>query len=253
METSLVVHRLRLHTPIAGSLGSIPGQGTRACVQLRVRRPQVKMLHAPTCHKQTWNIPYMPQLCVCMPQVATNVASPQVLDFPGGPEVRICLQVQGHMFDPWSGRIPHALRQTKPTHHNYWACALEPASCSERSWWCTLQLESSPHLPQLQKAYEKQQRPRAAIINWKDPKSCKTQCSQITTNIFKKTPKLRNVLISSLNSKYISFTNSENIRNTHIYIEIKLPRIYLRSVRFWGSFLLFLWGLNQYGNDEMSH
>ena len=239
METSLVVHRLRLHTPIAGSLGSIPDQGTRACVQLRVRRPQVKMLHTPTCHKQIWKIPHMPQLCVCVSQVATNVASPQVLDFPGDPEVRICLQVQGTHVRSLIWEDPTCLEATKPTHHNYWACALETASCSERSRWCTLQLESSPHLPQLQKAYEKQQRPRAAIINWKDPKSCKTQHSQITTNIFKKTPKLRNVLISPLNSKYISFTNSENIRNTHIYIEIKLLRIYLRSVRFWGSFLLF--------------
>ena len=48
------------------------------------------------------------------------------------------------------------------------------------------------------------------------------------------------MFLSPLNSKYISFTNSENIRNKHIYIEIKLWRIYLRSVRFWGSFLLFL-------------
>ena len=48
------------------------------------------------------------------------------------------------------------------------------------------------------------------------------------------------MFLSPLNSKYISFTNSENIRNKHIYIEIKLWRIYLRSVRFSGSFLLFL-------------
>ena len=36
LRTSLVVHWLRLCFPIAGSLGSIPGQGTRSYVlQLR--------------------------------------------------------------------------------------------------------------------------------------------------------------------------------------------------------------------------
>ena len=30
--TSLVVQRLRLYTPNAGSLGSIPSQGTRSCM-----------------------------------------------------------------------------------------------------------------------------------------------------------------------------------------------------------------------------
>ncbi|TEA28872.1 hypothetical protein DBR06_SOUSAS4010089, partial [Sousa chinensis] len=55
--TSLVVQWLRLHTPNAGSPGSIPGQGTRSHMpQLRVRVPQLKIPHAttkiedPTCH-----------------------------------------------------------------------------------------------------------------------------------------------------------------------------------------------------------
>ena len=39
--TSLVVQWLRLHTPNAESLGSIPGQGTRShMLQLRVYTPQ---------------------------------------------------------------------------------------------------------------------------------------------------------------------------------------------------------------------
>ena len=47
--TSLVVQRLRLCTPNAGGLGSIPGQGTRSHIlQLRVRMPQLKILHAAT-------------------------------------------------------------------------------------------------------------------------------------------------------------------------------------------------------------
>ena len=40
-ETSLVVQWLRLHTPSAGGLGLIPGQGTRSCMpQLRARMLQ---------------------------------------------------------------------------------------------------------------------------------------------------------------------------------------------------------------------
>ena len=50
--TSLVVQWLRLHTPNAGSLGSIPGQGTRFHMpQLRARMPQLRSPGAPT---KTW-------------------------------------------------------------------------------------------------------------------------------------------------------------------------------------------------------
>ena len=45
--TSLVVQWLRLHTPNAGGLGSIPGQGTRAHMpQLSVPMRQLKVLPA---------------------------------------------------------------------------------------------------------------------------------------------------------------------------------------------------------------
>ncbi|TEA30390.1 hypothetical protein DBR06_SOUSAS17710012, partial [Sousa chinensis] len=52
---SLVVQWLRLHTPNAGGLGSIPGQGTGSHMpQLRIHMPQLKILHAATkdslCH-----------------------------------------------------------------------------------------------------------------------------------------------------------------------------------------------------------
>ena len=48
MENSLVVQRLRLHTPNARGPGSIPGQGTRShMLQLRVRMWQVKILCDP--------------------------------------------------------------------------------------------------------------------------------------------------------------------------------------------------------------
>ena len=64
--------------------------------------------------------------------------------------LRICLPAQWHGFDPWSGKIPHAMEQLSPlsttteptlqslqatttelTHHNYWSPhALEPARCN---------------------------------------------------------------------------------------------------------------------------
>ena len=47
--TSLGVQWLRLHTPNAGGLGSIPGRGTRYhMAQLRVHMLQLKIPHAPT-------------------------------------------------------------------------------------------------------------------------------------------------------------------------------------------------------------
>ena len=43
----LVIQWLRLHTPNAGGLDSIPGQGTRSHIlQLRVHRPQLKVPQA---------------------------------------------------------------------------------------------------------------------------------------------------------------------------------------------------------------
>ncbi|TEA25428.1 hypothetical protein DBR06_SOUSAS11710016, partial [Sousa chinensis] len=46
---SLVVQWLGVCAPNAGGRGSIPGQGTRShMLQLRVRKPQLKILHAPT-------------------------------------------------------------------------------------------------------------------------------------------------------------------------------------------------------------
>ena len=45
--TSLVAQWLRLHTPNAGGLGSVPGQGIRSHKpQLSVCGPQLKILHA---------------------------------------------------------------------------------------------------------------------------------------------------------------------------------------------------------------
>ena len=86
-------------------------------------------------------------------------------------------QCDGHEFEPWSGKIPHALGQLnhcptlqrwacilEPGSSNHWGhvpqllklCALEPMLCTKRSppWWeaHALQLESSPCLLHLEKA-----------------------------------------------------------------------------------------------------
>ena len=84
-------------------------------------------------------------------------------------------QCRRHGFNPWSRKIPHAMEQLRPLYHNFWACALEPGNCS---YWALVlqalkpvrpracgqlqekplqweahvqQLESSPHLLQLEK------------------------------------------------------------------------------------------------------
>ena len=51
MGTSLVVKLLKFHAPNAGSLGSIPGQGTRSqTLQLRVHMLQLKTEHPACCN-----------------------------------------------------------------------------------------------------------------------------------------------------------------------------------------------------------
>ena len=51
MGTSLVVQLLKFHAPNAGSLGSIPGQGTRSqTLQLRVHMLQLQTEHPACCN-----------------------------------------------------------------------------------------------------------------------------------------------------------------------------------------------------------
>ena len=56
-----------------------------------------------------------------------SVESVKVQDFPGTPVVKTpSFHCRGHGFDPWSGKIPHAVEQlspcattTEPASHNY--------------------------------------------------------------------------------------------------------------------------------------
>ena len=100
------------------------------------------------------------------------------VDFPGGPVVKnSTCQNKGHGFDPWSGKIPHAIRQLSP-------CPMTPESVFKSPWATTTaahvpgayavqqekppqwethvaQLEN-PHSPQPENAWAQQQRPSAA-------------------------------------------------------------------------------------------
>ena len=58
----------------------------------------------------------------------------QLLGFPGGPVVRV-------RFPMWRTWVQSLVREdftglgaTKPSHHNYWACALESVLCNKRSY-----------------------------------------------------------------------------------------------------------------------
>ena len=99
--------------------------------------------------------------------------------------LRICLPMQGHQFNPWSGKIPHATGQLSscptttepalwsPISRNYWAHVLqllkpvhlEPVLRHEKPpQWETphAAMKSSPRSPQLEKAWAWQWRPSTA-------------------------------------------------------------------------------------------
>ena len=99
--------------------------------------------------------------------------------------LRICLAMWGTPVQSLVGEDPICLGETKPTCHNYWACALEsenpnswahhataeaqaPRACAPPQakplqWEAvTPQLESSPQSPQLEKVCMQQWRPTTA-------------------------------------------------------------------------------------------
>ena len=85
-------------------------------------------------------------------------------NFPGSTVVKNPpANAGGHGFDPWSGKISRAVEQLSSMHHNYWGCALEPAS---HNYWA--------HMPQLLKPA----RHKRSHHNEKPVQRTKTQCSQ---------------------------------------------------------------------------
>lgn len=73
---------------------------------------------------------------------------------------------QGSVSGPERFHMQEGGKDAKPVHHNCWAHTLE----LHRTGEATAQLEGSPCLPELEKAFMQQLRPGAAInqlINWK--------------------------------------------------------------------------------------
>ena len=53
-------------------------------------------------------------------------------------------QCRRHGFQPWLGKTPTCCGTTKPVHHSYWACALEPENCN---YWAHMLQLSKPGCP----------------------------------------------------------------------------------------------------------
>ena len=80
--------------------------------------------------------------------------------------LRIRLPVQGTRVWSLVRKDPTCRGATKPEHHNYWACALEPPCSTTREATSMRSpltaTKSSPCSPQLEKARTQQRRPNAA-------------------------------------------------------------------------------------------
>ena len=78
-------------------------------------------------------------------------------------------QWKRHGFSLWSGKILHVVEQlTKPVSHSYWACSLEPGSCS---YWA--------HVPHLMKPMS----PRAHALQQKKPLQWETHAPQLQSDL----------------------------------------------------------------------
>ena len=108
---------------------------------------------------------------------------------PGGSVVKNLLANAGDKgWIPLIGEDPTCHGTTKPMRHSYWPCALEPRSLTDRAHvlllqtkmpgacalqqgrplqWeaCSLQLESGPHSPQLEKSLCSSEDPAQPQIN----------------------------------------------------------------------------------------
>ena len=100
--------------------------------------------------------PWLTSLTLDLLRVRPDHSPQNAGDFRGGPVVKSLPTNAGDMGSvPGLGRS-HVPWATKPVYHNYWTHTLEPVSCNCWAW--ALQLESSPHSPQLKKAWAQQQK-----------------------------------------------------------------------------------------------
>ena len=82
-------------------------------------------------------------------------------------------QCRGHGFEPWSGKIPHAMEQLGPWATTTEPVRLEPVLPTREAAIVRgprTAMKSGPHLPQLEKALAQKRRPNTAknkLINLK--------------------------------------------------------------------------------------
>ena len=82
-------------------------------------------------------------------------------------------QCRGHGFEPWSGKIPHAMEQLGPRATTTEPARLEPVLPTREAAIVRgprTAMKSGPHLPQLEKALAQKRRPNTAknkLINFK--------------------------------------------------------------------------------------
>ena len=90
------------------------------------------------------------------------------------PWLTIGLPVQGTWVRTGLGGFHH--RTTKPVHHGYWACALEPASCT---YWAR---EPHPLKPKgLEPGLYKRSRPRRSLRSATKSSLCSRQLKKVCT------------------------------------------------------------------------
>ena len=65
-------------------------------------------------------------------------------------------QCRRHGFVPWSRKIPHAMGQLSPMHHNSWASALEPRICN---YWASMLQLLKPICPRVS-ALQREETPK---------------------------------------------------------------------------------------------
>ena len=97
-----------------------------------------------------------------------------IWDFPGGTVVENPPAMQGTWVRSLVKEAPTCRRATKPVHHNYWACALEPARLN---YWAhkpqllkpTCSRAHVPQLPSPRAATTKARAPRAGAPQQEKP------------------------------------------------------------------------------------
>ena len=150
-----------------GRLGMFPGWLYFQCKSGRNIYPgNFPTIQLPTSMESLWLYILKP-FVICCPLVVREISfhlsttmwlEDKLSGFPGSQSGwESTCQCRGHRFDPWSRKIPPAVKQlspcsttTEPSWHNYWTpCTLEPMVHGNEK--PCIMTKSSPHSPQLEK------------------------------------------------------------------------------------------------------